>query len=208
MLRLRVDPVSPDLIALHQAARLLKSGAVVAFPTDTLYGLAADANNPRAVEAVFALKGRAHESALPLIAADRSQVEAQVGSLSPRARRLADAFWPGPLMLIVDALPTIASAVHGGRGRVAVRVPNHRVACALARLAAVPLTATSANVSGQPAAVTADEVVSSFGDRLPLVVDAGPTPGGAPSTIIDASDDELRLVRPGAVPWERVLEFL
>lgn len=208
MQRLRVDPVSPDLIALQEAVRLLKSGAVIAFPTDTLYGLGADANNPEAVEAVFAVKGRAPESALPLIAGDRSQVEAQVGSLSPRARRLADAFWPGPLTLIVRAWPTIASAVHGGRGRVAVRVPNHPVACALARLAAVPLTATSANLSGQPAPVTADEVVSSFADLLPLVVDAGPTPGGAPSTILDLVDDHVRLVRAGAVPWERVLEFL
>ncbi|MBI1875442.1 MAG: threonylcarbamoyl-AMP synthase [Acidobacteria bacterium] len=207
MQRLRVDPVSPDPIVLQQAVTLLKSGAVIAFPTDTLYGLAADAHNPGAVEVVFSVKGRAHESALPLIAADRSQVEAQVGRLSPRARRLAEAFWPGPLTLIVDAWPSIAAAVHRGRGRVAVRVPNHEVARALARLASVPLTATSANPHGHAAAITADEVMAHL-PLVSLVVDAGPTPGGAPSTIIDVVGDDVRLVRAGAVPWERVLEFL
>lgn len=208
MRRLRVDPASPDLIVLQAAVEFLTSGEVIACPTDTLYGLAADATNPEAVERVFVLKGRARETAIPLIAADLSQVEAQVGRLPAQARRLADAFWPGPLTLIVDAHPALAPAVHGGGGRVAVRVPNHRVARELARLAGVPLTATSANLSGQPTAVTADEVMASFSGLLPLVVDAGPTPGGAPSTIIDVVDDRVRLVRPGAVPWERVLEFL
>ncbi|MBI4477493.1 MAG: threonylcarbamoyl-AMP synthase [Acidobacteria bacterium] len=207
MLRLHVDPVSPDPAVLQQAVALIRTRGVVAYPTDTLYGLAADCTNAVAVERIFVIKGREPQTAIPLIAADLSQVEAQVGHLSPRARRLAGAFWPGPLTLIIDAHRCVVPAVHGGRGRVAVRIPNHAVARALARLAGVPLTATSANPSGQPAPATADEVASALGNCLEAIVDAGPTPGGAPSTIVEVAGDDLRLVRAGVVPWERVLEF-
>lgn len=211
MQRFHVSAKSPDPAQLHEIVALLKDGRVVAVPTDTLYGLAADATNADAIEHVFALKGRDADAALPLIAADQAQVEAQIGRLSPDALRLAQALWPGPLTLIVDARSSLAAAVHGGRGTVAVRVPNHEVARALARLAGVPLTATSANLSGAPAVATADEVAAIFGDRLAALVDAGPTWGGLPSTIVDvtsATRGEARLVRAGAVPWERVLEFL
>jgi L-threonylcarbamoyladenylate synthase len=187
---------------------LLRAGAIVAFPTDTLYGLAVDPRNTTAVAELFSAKGRAAAEAVPLIACDVEQVERQAGRLSPLARRLADRFWPGPLSLVIPADDALAPAVHAYSGRVAVRVPAHPVAVRLARMAGFPLTATSANRSGEPAATTPDEVAKMLADRIAAVLDAGPTRGGAPSTIVDVTGTVPRLVREGATPWWRVLKFL
>lgn len=201
---LRVDPRAPDPAVLAQALAILRQGDVVAVPTDTLYGLAADATNEAAVERVIALKRRPADLAIPVIAADVGQVERQVGVLTPLARRLITAFWPGPLALVIEAHPNLASALHRGSRRIAVRVPNQPVACELARMAGVPLTATSANLSGQAPAVDAAGVVAIFGAALRAVVDGGPAPGGPPSTIVDVSGPAPVLVRAGAVPWDRI----
>lgn len=177
-------------------------------PTDTLYGLAVDPRNPVSVEALFAAKGRPPDSAVPLVAANLEQVEQQIGPLSAISRRLARVFWPGPLALIVDAPAAIVPAVHAGRGTVAVRVPAHAVPCDLAAAVGHPITATSANRSGRTAPATPETIVHELGDAVALVLDAGPAPGGAPSTIVDARGAAPVLVRAGAVPWERVLAVL
>lgn len=207
MIRLRVDPDAPDPAALDEAAAALARGGIVAFPTDTFYGLAVDPSRGDAVARLYDAKGRPAERALPLIAADAAQVERLVGPLSTNARRLALHVWPGPLSLIVPAALRIVPDVSDARGRVAVRVPAHPVARELARRAG-PITATSANRSGEAPAATADAVVAAFGEGLDVVLDAGPTPGGEPSTIVDVTVSPPVLVRAGAVPWLRVLEFL
>lgn len=207
-IRLVVDPETPDPGALGVAAGALARGLIVALPTDTLYGLAADPRDAGAVQRLFEAKRRAAERAVPLVAADLEQVERALGRLSPRSRRLAERLWPGPLSLIVDAAPSIAVAVHGGRGTVAVRVPAHAVARRLAAQVGHPLTATSANVSGATPAATADAVAREFGEHVAVLLDAGPAPGGPPSTIVDARGERPTLVRTGAVPWSRVLESL
>lgn len=200
---------TPDELerALEPAVDLLLRGGVVAFPTDTLYGLAVNPRDHDAVARLFDLKGRPAGSPIPLVAADVAQA-AQTGEMTEIGRRLAGRFWPGPLTLVIRAGPAIDELIHQGLGTIGIRVPAHPVARALARGAQRAVTATSANPSGQPAAVTADEVRAAFGDRLDVVVDAGPARGGAPSTIVDVTTDPPRLVRAGAVPWERVLEFL
>jgi L-threonylcarbamoyladenylate synthase len=200
MLRLRATPA-----AIEQAARLILAGGVVALPTDTLYGLAADPRRADAVARVADIKERPAERALPLIAADLDQVAACIGALPPMARALALAFWPGPLTLVLDAPSTLAPEVSGGTGRVGVRVPAHDVARALCRACGSPLTATSANVSGAPASAFPDEVERTIGARIDLLLDAGPTPGGAASTIVDVTGSEPRLIRAGAVPWSEVV---
>lgn len=205
MLRLVIDPVTPDPSALASALTALRSGEVVACPTDTLYGLAADPRSTHAIARVFAIKGRASHQAVPLIASDYAQVVATLGELPAVADRLARAFWPGPLSLVVPAVAEIASEVHGGAGTVAVRVPNHPVARLLAKLFDYVLTATSANPSGFAPAHDADEVARVLGDHVSVLVDAGSAPGGPPSTIVDVTTSPIRLVRAGAVPWERVL---
>jgi L-threonylcarbamoyladenylate synthase len=190
------------------AVRVIDAGRVVALPTDTLYGLAADPFRPDAVERVFHVKGRAADRALLLIAADRAQVVRYVGPLHALADRLANAFWPGPLTLLVPAPPTLADAVSGGTGLIGVRVPAHAVARGLCRACDRPLTATSANVSGQPAPADASDVERQLGDAIDLLLDAGPAPGGEASTIVDVTGSSVRLVRSGAVEWGRVLECM
>lgn len=203
-----VDPGSPQRDAIQEAAKWILSGGVVALPTDTLYGLAADPFSPDAVARVFLVKGRAAERALPLIAADAQQVAAHLGLLSATAARLAERFWPGPLTLLVAAPRTLAHDVTGGTGRVGVRVPADDVARAICRAAGRPLTATSANVSGRPATADPDQVERALGDRIDLLIDAGPTRGGAASTIVDATAAAPVLVRAGAIPWEEILAWL
>lgn len=206
--RVVVDPVVPDEGLLREAAGRLAAGEVVAFPTDTLYGLAVDPRSGRAVRKLREVKGRAAALAIPLIAADLGQVLAQVGRVTETGRRLAEAFWPGPLSLVIEASTDLVPGVVAPDGTVAVRVPAHAVARGLARVAGHPITATSANRSGQPPAVTAAEVERALGDLIELVVDAGAAPGGPPSTMVRVVGDRAELVRAGAIAWSRVLELL
>ena len=205
MLHLSVSAAAPDPSAIGRAAALLQHGSIAAIPTDTLYGLAANPFDGAAVARLFTVKDRAKEKALPIVASSRAQVEATLGALSPLASRLADAFWPGPLTLIVPAPSTLAPEVTGGAGTVAVRVPDHAATRALCEACGWPLTATSANRSGEPP--TADPVVveQTLGALVDLLLDAGLTPGGPPSTIVDVTEPEPRLVRAGATPWDAVL---
>lgn len=202
MRRLIVSSTDPEAAAIEAAAEAIRRGGLVGFPTDTLYGIAADPFNPEAVRRVCTLKGRMAGQPLPLVAADTAQVEAAVGPLSDVGRVLAAEFWPGPLTLLLRAPNGLAAEVSAGTGRVGVRVPAHPVPRALCARAASLLTATSANRSGEPPSDDADGVAQSIGPGLDVLIDGGPTPGGLPSTIVDVS--ERRLVRAGAVPWEKI----
>jgi L-threonylcarbamoyladenylate synthase len=206
--RVTVSPTDPDASVLAGAARVLSHGGLAIFPTDTLYGLAADPRNAAGVERVFRLKGRVAAQALPLVAASLEQVERSLGGVSERTRRLAERFWPGPLTLIVESGPEVAMAVLGADGTVAVRVPAHAVARGLAASVGFPVVSTSANRTGQPAPATAEEAIAALGGDVDVVIDAGPVAGGAPSTIVDARGDEVRLIRAGAIPFSLVVEAL
>ena len=205
MIRVRVtseagaNDLAPAVSALHQ-------GGVVVFPTETFYGVAVDPRSAPAVKRVFDIKRRGADP-LPLIASDVDQVVDHVGTMTPLAERLALSCWPGPLTLIIPASPRLCDDVHLSTGRVAVRVPGDRLARLLARSAGHAITSTSANISGQPPASMPDDVVASMGSRIDVLIDAGATPAGLPSTIVDATGDAPILVRAGVVPWERVLEF-
>jgi L-threonylcarbamoyladenylate synthase len=211
--RLCVDPgadPATHAAALAEAADAIRRGAVVAYPTETVYGLAADPTRDDAVAAVFAAKGRAGGEALPLIAADIAAASRLAATWSEAHARLAAAFWPGPLTLVVPLRPgVLAIGVSAGRADVAVRVSSHPLARALA--ASTPsglITATSANRSGAPASSTADEVAATLGHAIALIVDGGPTAGGPASTIVDVAHGPPRLIRAGPVPFDRVLEFV
>ena len=208
MRRVFVDPEAPQRDAIQEAAKWILNGGLVAIPTDTLYGLAADPWSREAVARVFAVKGRAAERALPLIAADGAQVAAHLGSLPPAGQRLADQFWPGPLTLVIAAPLALAADVSGGSGTVGVRVPADAVARAICAEAGRPITATSANLSGEPATADPDQVERTLGDRIDLLMDTGTTRGGAPSTIVDVTGAEPRLVRAGAIAWDDIQQWL
>jgi len=207
MRRLQVDAFQPDPVAIEAAAACIRAGGVVGFPTDTLYGLAADPRNPDGVRKIFAVKQRPPDRPLPLIAGDRDTV-GRAADLTLLARRLAERAWPGPLTLLVPAYPGLVPEVHQGTGLVGIRVPDHPVARALAAAAGGVITATSANRSGEPPADRPESLLHLADSGLDLLLDAGPVRGGAPSTVVDVSGDTPVLVRAGALPWERVLEFL
>ena len=204
--RLRVDPARFDPAELDRAIDVLRAGGVVAYPTDTLYGLAVDPRNPEAVARIFAVKGRPETSALTLIAADVEQAGA-AAAFTARASVLAQKMWPGPLTIVSAAKPGLAPAALAGGATVGVRVPRDAIARGVAARFGFCITATSANRSGEPATASAQTVIDAL-PGLDLIVDAGEAPGGRPSTIVDATGDVLRLIRDGAVPWDRVLKSL
>ena len=208
MRRVFVDPESPQRDAIQEAAKRIRNGGIVALPTDTLYGLAADPFSAAAVARVFEVKGRVAERALPLIAADAAQAARHLGRLTAMGQRLAERFWPGPLTLLVAAPAALARDVTGGTGKVGVRVPADAVARAICAAAGRPSTATSANRSGDPATSDPDQVERTLGDRLDLLIDTGTTRGGAPSTIVDVTGAAPVLVRAGAISWEDIQAWL
>ena len=196
----------PDAAGLAHASAVLLAGGVVAFPTDTVYGLAADPRQPAAIALIFTLKGRRDGVALPLVAADMSQAEA-AGIFSTDAARLAGGFWPGPLSIVVPGGSFLAPAGLAVDGTVAIRVPAHPVARGLAAAFGFCVTATSANPSGERPAQSADEAAEAL-PGLDLILDGGPSPGGEPSTIVAFDARGPVLLRAGAVPWSRVIKFL
>jgi L-threonylcarbamoyladenylate synthase len=207
MTRLLVDPRQPSAASIERAAAVIRAGGIVAYPTDTLYGLGVNPRDPRAVASLFHVKGRQVDRAIALVAADQSAA-AQAGRFTALTRALAERFWPGPLTLLVQVDDSLAPAVHGGTRLVGVRVPDAIVARDLARAAGGLITATSANRSGAPATADPRVVEDLAGSGLDLLLDGGAAPGGPPSTIVDVTAEPPLLVRAGAVPWERVLEFL
>lgn len=182
---------------LTRLTELLRAGGVVAVPTETLVGLLADARNPAAVQEVCRLKGRAADQPIGLLLPDYEALDAWAESVPAAARELAQRHWPGPLSLVVRARPGVLPALLRD-GTVSVRVPGESPALDLVRAFGSPLTATSANKTGEPAACTADEVRQAFGDALAAIVE-GSAPGGPPSTIVDATGPVLHVLRTGAI---------
>jgi len=183
-----------------KAAAVVALAGIVAYPTETFYGLAADPFRAEAVLRVLAVKGRAPGSPLPLIAPSIDFVGAIFPGFDARARRLAETFWPGPLTLALPAPAGIHPGCVSARGTSAVRVPGGEVAKAFATVFGGLLTATSANRSGRPPAATPGEVEEELDGRIDALLDAGRTPGGLPSTVLDLSGKQCLLVREGAVP--------
>lgn len=206
MLIIRVSSDRPEPAAIGRAVAILQSGGIVSYPTDTLYGLAVDPNRDDAVEKLYRAKGRERRFAVPLIACDLDQARV-AGQFSTDHLRLARIFWPGPLALVVPAAG-VSRRLLGASTTVAIRVPAHPVARALAAAFGSCITATSANPSGRPAAVTAHDVVATLRGGVDAVLDGGRAPGGPPSTIVEITPNGPRLVRAGAVAWERVLKSL
>lgn len=204
MQRVVVDPIQPNPAVLEAGVFRIRTGGIVALPTDTLYGLAVDPFDRGAVATIFAIKEREAVRPLPLIAADWEQIAERIGPLSIMSQQLAARFWPGPLTLVLAAPAGLADNLTGGTATVGVRVPAHAVARAFCRLCSSPLTATSANLSGRTPSADPDDVERALGDRIDFLIDAGPAPGGLPSTIVDATGPALRLVRAGAIAWSDI----
>jgi len=187
---------------IQTALEVLQKGGLIAFPTDTVYGVGALAFDGKAVESIYKAKDRPIEKAIPVLIADAADME-KVGMDIPEiAYQLAARFWPGPLTCIVPKQPTLPESV-SATDTVGVRVPDHQVARALLR-AAGPMAVTSANISGQPSPSTAQEVLAQLGGRIDMIIDGGTIPGRIPSTLVDCTGKELKILREGPISMEEI----
>ncbi len=201
---LKVSPETPDPAALRYAAAFIRRGELVAVPTDTFYGIAADPFNLAAVGHIYQVKGRPETRALPILVNSMAQAVSLARDVPYTFHKLAQKFWPGPLTLLVDASNHIPLKVTAHTGQVALRWPKSPIVCALINLVNGPITGTSGNISGQPACSTAVELLEQLGDRLPLILDAGETNGTLASTIVKLEDDEWSVMREGVISKEQI----
>jgi L-threonylcarbamoyladenylate synthase len=196
---LKISAEAPQPDVLRYAAEFIVRGRVVGIPTDTFYGLAADPFNLAAVEQIYRVKGRPETRALPILVNSIEQAAALARELPPHFLTLAKKFWPGALTLLVDASHLLPLKVTANTGRVALRWPNSAIACRLIDHAEMPITGTSANVSGFPACSNAAQLIKQLGDRLPLVLDSGETGTILASTIVDLHGGDWKVLREGTV---------
>lgn len=191
----------PD--SLQVALDVLRSGGLVCYPTDTVYGLGAGANDDSAVRRLYSVKERPADKPLPLLLADVEQVQTVAADVTPQARALMASFWPGALTIVLRRQSDYHSLALAG-DTVALRVPDQPLIREIIRQLGAPLTGTSANRSGGASPLTAGEVVRQLGDEIDLLIDGGTCPGGIESTVVDATAGAPKLLREGALPWERI----
>jgi len=182
----------------------LARGGIVAFPTDTVYGVGADVRQPDAIAALYEIKARPYSKAIPVLLAQAEDLCAVSQDAPDSAWRLAQRFWPGALTLVVRCACSLSPILTAAGPTVAVRVPDHPVVQALIRGLSAPLAATSANISGQPSLVTADDVLAQLAGRIALLLDGGPCPGGRPSTVVDLTVRPPRVLRPGPITTHQI----
>jgi len=203
-----VNPGDFDPEVLRPAARALAEGRLVAFPTETVYGLGADARNPEAVGRIYEAKGRPSDNPLIVHISDPAQLEGIVSRVPEKAKKLMNAFWPGPLTLILPKAEGIPDKTTAGLPTVAVRMPANRIALELIRLSGVAIAAPSANISGAPSPTCADHVIDDLSGRIDYIIDGGCTQVGLESTVLDMTVDPPAVLRPGGVSVEMLEEVI
>ena len=191
---------------ISRALEILQRGGIVAFTTDTVYGLGALAFDNAAIESIYAAKKRPLEKAIPILIGDLSDLDKVGFDIPNMALRFAARFWPGPLTCVIPKKPTLPRAV-SATSTIAVRIPNHPDALALLR-AAGPMAVTSANISGSPNPLTAQDVYDQLNGRIPLILDSGKTPGGIPSTLVDCTGEKPVILREGPITLENLISAL
>lgn len=203
---LKINSDKPEPALINYAASRLRAGQVVSVPTDTFYGLAVDPLNLRAVDRIYEIKSRSRHKALSLIIESIDQAEDLALPLNSDFYDLARKFWPGPLTIIVRASSTLPLKVTANTGNVALRVPSAAIPVALCKAMGHPITATSANLSGASECTSAESVQQQLGDRIPLIVDGGPSPRSVASTIVDLSNEAngWRIIREGAISSDQI----
>lgn len=193
---------------IKEAAKLLQAGKLVAFPTETVYGLGADATNERAISQIFKAKGRPQDNPLIVHVANKSQIKKLVKEINPVAEQLIDAFSPGPMTFVLQDRALCANNVSAGLSTIAVRVPSHPIALQLLEISGLPLAAPSANQSGKPSPTTANHVYDDLAGKISGIIDGGPTDVGMESTVIDCTTDQPVILRPGSITQEMIEEQL
>ncbi len=207
---LKINAHEPEPSLVSYTAERIRRGQVVGMPTDTFYGLAADPFNLHAVDSIYEIKSRNRHKPLSLLIESVEQAEHLAKPLPDEFHLLAEKFWPGPLTIVVPASPKLPLKVTANTGNIAVRIPAAEIPVAVIRAAGLPLTATSANLSGMPECTDAAAVKLQFEDRLPVIVDGGPCPVSILSTIVQLTDSgrSWRLLREGAIPLQQIEAIL
>ena len=205
---IKINQESPEPEKIDEAVAILHRGGVIAFPTETFYGLGADARNEAAVGKIFDVKGRDFSNPILVVIGDPEHLDAFVRDVPAGARRLMSRLWPGPLTIVFRASAPVSPMLTAGTAKIGVRLTSHPVARELARRLGGPLTATSANRSGAPECSSAADVLSQLGGGIDAVVDGGPTPGGKGSTIVDATVFPVRVLREGVIPSSLIQDTL
>jgi len=200
----RIDPDHPDPVLIERAVRVMQAGGIIVFPTTGLYGLGVDATNRTAVDRVFALKSRADTKPILVLIQSTDQLDRWVTEIPPTAEKLINRYWPGGMTLVFSARPCLPARITAGTGKIGIRVPAHPVARGLVASADFPITATSANLAGQPGCATMNTIAPELAANTDLVLDAGRLQGGLGSTVIDVTIDPPEILRPGAVTVETI----
>ena len=205
---IKIDPNKPEAERIDEAVAILKSGGVIALPTETFYGLGADARNEAAIDKIFGIKGREFKNPLLVVIGDVRHLEAFAADVPEEARTLMDRFWPGPLSIVFRAATSVSPKLTAGSGKIGIRLTSHPIAMEISRRLGGPLTATSANLSGAPECSSAVELLSQLEGKLDGVVDGGQTPGGKGSTIVDTTVSPARILREGVIPSSLIIDTL
>ncbi len=204
---LSIDPGRPDKGILSEAADIIRGGGLVAFPTETVYGIGADGTNPAAIRRIYKAKGRHESKPILVLISDRKDLDRLVRCIPGRVNALMDACWPGPLTLVFQASGDVPRELLGQGKTIGVRHSGASIAGALCRATGRPVTAPSANRSGGAEPLTAEDVAAQIGDRVDLILDGGHSPSDQPSTVVDVSNGTPRLIRAGRTPFDRVTDI-
>ena len=205
---LKINPRKPEPRLIEKAANLIRRGQLVAFPTETVYGLGANALNARAVKKIYAAKGRPSDNPMIVHIADKADLYKLSSAVPEKALKLAERFWPGPLTIVLKKKPIVPDVVTAGLGSVAIRMPSNKIANALIKAVRVPIAAPSANLSGRPSPTSAAHVIEDLKSKIPLIIDGSITDIGLESTVIDLSTKIPTLLRPGKISLEQLRKTL
>lgn len=206
MSRLQIHSEKPEENLICEAAERIHGGAICAYPTETFYGLGVDIFNEQAIKKLFDLKRRDYSNPISVIVSDREMLISIVQEVSDRALLLMDLFWPGPLTILFRTNSKISRSLTTNTGKIGIRISSHPVATALVQKLGVPLSTTSANLSGFPPSTSVKHLKSYFGEKLDLVLDAGELPPSAGSTVVDVTEEKLAVIREGVIPVEMIFK--
>ena len=205
---LKIDADNSEERILTQAAEIIAAGGIVAYPTETFYGLGADATNEKAIENIFAVKGRNFKNPISLIIGQADDINPLVQDVPQTAKKLMAALWPGALTIVFSAADIVSPLLTAGSGKIGLRVSSHPIAMGIVQKLKRPLTATSANLSGAPECTRASEVAEQIGDKIDAIIDLGDTPGTAGSTIVDVTCRPPVILREGAISRKNIGKYI
>jgi L-threonylcarbamoyladenylate synthase len=205
---LKVDADNSEERILTRAAEILANGGIIAYPTETFYGLGADATNEKAIQKIFAAKGRAFKNSISLIIGQTDDIYPLVQDVPQTARKLMAEFWPGALTIVFPAANNVSPLLTAGSGKIGLRVSSHPIAIGIVQKLKRPITATSANLSGASECTRASEVAKQIGDKIDAIVDLGSTPGTAGSTIIDVTCNPPLILREGTISRKKIEKYI